>query len=137
MPHHYNCCIPGCTNSFRNAPDLHYYRLPKDEKQRKIYEHLLRNKTQKSECTRVCSTHFEGGEKLSRNHLPSIFPWTKEASKRRELKRQPLEELVNTQKKTKSQTVTNKNIEQEPVEQEAFNSTCDQATQTSLICRLS
>lgn len=30
MPH-YNCCVPGCTNSFRNASHLHFYRLPKDE----------------------------------------------------------------------------------------------------------
>ena len=27
---HYNCCVPHCTNSFQNAPYLHYYRIPKD-----------------------------------------------------------------------------------------------------------
>ena len=27
--------------------------------------------------TRICSAHFEGGEKKYRRQLPSIFPWSK------------------------------------------------------------
>ena len=56
---------------------------------RKQYVHLIRNKTLKleSDNTRICSQHFEGGQKLHRQHLPSIFPWTKSKEKRRELKR--------------------------------------------------
>ncbi|CAH3136696.1 unnamed protein product, partial [Pocillopora meandrina] len=88
MPH-YNCCVPGCTNSFRNASHLHFYRLPKDEFTRKQYKVILKNDSLKldSTNTRICSDHFEGGEKLSRAHLPTIFPWKKAESTRRQLKR--------------------------------------------------
>ena len=91
---HYNCCVPHCTNSFRNAPYLHYYRIPKDPDVRKKYVVLIRNETLKvnSESTRICSAHFDGGEKLSRTHLPSIFPWTKQMVARRQLKRVSFEE---------------------------------------------
>ncbi|XP_074632715.1 uncharacterized protein LOC141891627 [Acropora palmata] len=100
---HYNCCVPHCTNSFRNAPSLHYYRIPKDPDVRKKYVVLIRNETLKvnSESTRICSAHFDGGEKLSRTHLPSIFPWTKQMVARRELKRVSFEE---TQKMDRSVT---------------------------------
>lgn len=79
MPHHFNCCVPQCTNNFRNKPNLEYYRIPKCEKARKYYKVSLRNESLKldSSQTRICSEHFEGGQKLSRNHLPTIFPWTK------------------------------------------------------------
>ena len=42
---HYNCCVPHCTNSFRNAPYLHYYRIPKDPDVRKKYVVPIRNET--------------------------------------------------------------------------------------------
>ena len=60
----------------------------------------MRNKNLKlkSGNTRICSTHFEGGEKLSRNHLPSIFPWNKEHSKRRTISRVRREDLVKRAK---------------------------------------
>ena len=32
MPKSVNCCVPGCTNNFRNNPGITYYRIPKDEK---------------------------------------------------------------------------------------------------------
>ena len=38
MPHHYTCCVPGCTNSFRNAPNLKFYQIPKDVEPRKKYQ---------------------------------------------------------------------------------------------------
>lgn len=62
----------------------------------------MRNKNLKlkSGNTRICSTHFEEGEKLSRNHLSSIFPWNKEHGKRRTLSRVSQEDLV---KRTKSE----------------------------------
>lgn len=37
--------------------------------------------------TRICSDHWEGEEKLSRNHLPTLFPWSKAIQKRREIKK--------------------------------------------------
>ncbi|KAK3713861.1 hypothetical protein QZH41_001888 [Actinostola sp. cb2023] len=106
MPHHYSCCVPGCTNSFRNAPNLQFYRIPKDVELRKTYKVILRNETLKldSQGTRVCSAHFEGGEKICRNHLPTIFPWIKEKKERRELKRQLPQESIQRVKKQKYQT---------------------------------
>jgi len=97
MPQHSNCCVPGCINSFRNAPNLQFYRIPKDKDMRKTYTVILRNETLKleSEGTRICSAHFEDGQKLSRNHLPSIFPWSKDKPHRRELKRLPLDGSIN------------------------------------------
>lgn len=112
MPHHYNCGVTDCHNSFRNAPNLHYYRIPKDKDLRKDYTRLLRNDTLKLNSTRVCSVHFEGGEKLSRNHLPSLFPWTvvdKEPS--RELKRLSYEETVEQSAKKKRPSYHRENIE--------------------------
>ena len=43
------------------------------------------------ENTRGCCEHFEGGEKLSRSHLPSVFALTKDKKQRRELKRHAVE----------------------------------------------
>ena len=89
MPKPVNCCVPGCLNNFRKGSGLQSYRIPKDMHLRKQYGHLIRNKTLKleSENTRICSQHFEGGQKLHPQHLLSIFPWTKSKEKRRELKR--------------------------------------------------
>ena len=87
MPKPVNCCVPGCVNNFRNSSGLHYYRIPKDRDLRKEYVRLLRNKTLKldSDNRRICSSHFEGGKKIDRKHLPSIFPWTKAKQSRRPL----------------------------------------------------
>ena len=99
-----NCCVPLCTNNLRNSPNLSFYRIPKDSKLQKKYVVLMRNKNLKlkselkSGNTLICSAHFEGGEKLSRNHLPSIFPWTKGHSKRRTLSRISQEDLVKRAK---------------------------------------
>ena len=50
---------------------------------------LLRNDSLKleSESTRLCSAHWTGGKKLSKNHLPSVFPWTTKTNERRILSR--------------------------------------------------
>lgn len=135
MPH-YNCCVPGCTNSFRNAVHLHYYRIPKDEAVRKIYKVILKNESLKldSTSTRICSAHFEGGEKLSRTHLPSIFPWTRLDNKRRELKRITFEETqkieqAKRQKKLQNQIQTSTQVDE--VDNEVDNEKGTE-TQTSL-----
>ena len=103
MPKSVNCCVPGCTNNFRNNPGIKYYRIPKDEKVRRRYEILIRNATLKvkSDNTRICEQHFEGGIKNSRYDLPSIFPWSKPASTRRVLKRFPSEEVKKSSKKSR------------------------------------
>ena len=43
------------------------------------YPRLLRNDNLNlnSDSTRICSAHWDGGEKRSRTHLPSFFPWSK------------------------------------------------------------
>ena len=72
MPSHYNCCVPLGTNHKRKNPNLSFYRIPKDVQLRKEYRRLIRNKTLKLQ-----SSNFEGGKRRNRNHLPSIFPWSK------------------------------------------------------------
>jgi hypothetical protein len=69
-------CVSGCRNNFRNTPHLHYYMIPKSHDYRATFKDILRDKTLnfESSSTRIFSADFEGGEKLSRNHLPTIFP---------------------------------------------------------------
>ena len=86
----YNCCVPGCNNRHRNrSADLKFYCIPKDPELRKTYNVLLKNDSLKidSANTRICSEHWEESQKLSRTHLPSIFPWSFPAKKRREIHR--------------------------------------------------
>ena len=94
MASHYNCCVRNCKNSFRNAPDLHYYRIPKEPAIQKRYVAFTQNETLivDKESTRTCSAQFEGGGKRSRTHLPSIFPWTTPHVPSRILKRASFEE---------------------------------------------
>ena len=101
----FNCCVPGCKNSHQNkSPDLKFYCLPKDQELRKTYDVLLKNDSLKidSRNTRICSEHWEGGEKLSRTHLPSIFPWSVSAKKRREIYRKTDEEFSSYCKKRRT-----------------------------------
>lgn len=51
---------------FRNSPQLQFYLIPKE---RKTYKVILKIETLKldSKLSRICSTHFEGDTKLSRN----------------------------------------------------------------------
>ena len=140
MPHHFNCCVPGCTNSFRNSPELQFYRIPKDERLRKTYKIILKNETLRldSRVTRICSSHFEGGTKLSRSHLPTIFPWTKQPSQRRVLKRlSPQKKNTQVKKQRKAPSCTNPshdNLQQQPTIEEACDQNGPQAvsTQTDL-----
>lgn len=96
-----NCCVPGCQNNFRNSVGIKFYRIPKNEQLRKRYVQLLRNETLKlkSDNTRICSEHFEGGYKATPDHLPSIFPWSKKVEKRRQLNRLSQEQLDEIPKK--------------------------------------
>ena len=98
-----NCCVPNCLNNFRNNQCLQYYRIPKDPTIRKEYVRLLRNDSLKleSDNTRICSQHFEGGKKRDREHLPSLFPWTTEKLRRRELKRVNFDQVYESRKKSR------------------------------------
>ena len=76
----WNCCVPGCTNSWRNSPSLPFHRIPVDVDLRAKYDRLVRNDNLKlsSSSTRICGAHFPGNQRAFREQLPSIFPWTKD-----------------------------------------------------------
>lgn len=96
----WNCCVPLCTNNWRNSPNLKVHSLPSEEGIRKEYARLIRNDNLKhSSSTRICGKHFPGGERVARNQLPSIFPWTKDIVTRREIRKNVL--LPSTSKKRK------------------------------------
>ena len=73
MPGHANCRVPLRLNNFKNSHCLAFYQIPKARRIRREYVRLFQN----SDSTRICSAHWDGGEKRSRTHLPSIFPWSK------------------------------------------------------------
>ena len=81
MPHH--CIVPLCTNNSALC-DLHFYRLPvkKPELLKKWLVAIKRENTPVHCESRVCSAHFEGGEKNGANDVPSIFAWTKKKKAR-------------------------------------------------------
>lgn len=138
MPKHVSCCVPLCTNNFRNSFGLTFYRIPKDESIRREYVRLLRNDNLKieSDSTRVCSAHWTGGSKLSRTHLPSIFPWSKKEKERRILSR--TEATANTaSKKRKVDVGSSTEIDEGTLieidhEESILASFCDAATQTEM-----
>jgi len=73
MPKPWNCCVPGCTNSFQSNPALKYYRIPKERRKRRHHKFLIYNKTLKlnSDNARICANHFKGGVKRSKNDFLS------------------------------------------------------------------
>ena len=79
MPGRATCCVPLCPNNFKNSHGLAFYRIPKAKRIRREYVRLLRsdNLNLNSDSARICSLHWDVGEKRSRTHLPSIFPWSK------------------------------------------------------------
>ena len=114
-----------------------FYRIPKKESIRRDYVRLLRNDNLKleSDSTRVCSAHWTGGKKLSRDHLPSIFPWSKKKTERRVLYR--TESTTNVGGKKRKADVSTTEIDQGPLfdidhEETIQASFCDAATQTEL-----
>ena len=107
----YNCCVPGCTNSHRNKPSgFKFYCLPTDLELRKKYDVLIRNDNLKvsSIHTRICCEHWEGGQKLSRTHLPSIFPWTESKQPRRVISKASQEAIDSINARERTQTTTMK-----------------------------
>ena len=101
----YNCCVPGFTNSHRNKPSgFKFYCLPTDLELRKKYDVLIRNDNLKvsSMHTRICCEHWEGGQKLSRTHLPSILPWTESKQPRRVISKASQEAIDKYKRKRKN-----------------------------------
>lgn len=93
-----SCCVPGCTNNWRNSPKKKFHTLPSDTKVRRLYEKLIRNENLKlnAQHTRICGDHFPDGERMCRTQLPSIFPWTATPEKRRVIEKH---EVPSTTKK--------------------------------------
>ena len=115
MPKHANCCVPLCTNNFRNNSGLTFYRIPKEKSIRREYVRLIWNEDLKleSNSTRVCSAHWSGGKKFSRNHLPSIFPWSKEKTERRILAR--MQSITNVYSKKRRVDVFTTEMDERPL----------------------
>ena len=97
------CCVPGCTNNWRNSPNMKFHTLPTEPKVKRTYVRLIRNATLKKDAptTRVHrGAHFPNRVRMSRNELPSIFPWTTIPKNRRVLKKT---QLPSKGKKMRSQ----------------------------------
>jgi len=61
-----------------------FHSIPKDQDIRQAYRDLIKRDDLKiADHTRICSQHWEGGRKLSRRHLPSIFPSSPPPKKRK------------------------------------------------------
>ena len=56
----FSCCVPGCTNNWRNSPEKKFHTLPSDAKVRRLYEKLIRNENLKlnAQHTRICGDHL-------------------------------------------------------------------------------
>ena len=96
----FSCCVPGCTNNWRNSPGKKFHTLPSDAKVRRLYEKLIRNENLKVDAqhTRICGDHFPDGERMCRTQLPAIFPWTAAPQKRRVIEKHEVP-LASTTKK--------------------------------------
>lgn len=145
MPN-FNCCVPGCTNSHRNRPsDFKFYCIPKDPELRRKYVVPLKNETLQleSSMTRVCADHWEGGEKLSRTHLPSIFPWTTPKAGRTSIAKFNEDVISRYKKKQTTREVEVMNETETDLSSETSNMDAtniqlirDSETQTDLKCEL-
>lgn len=98
----WNCCVPNCTNNWRNSKNIKVHTIPADEAIQKEYVRLIRNDNFRliSSSTRICGEHFVGGERVSRNQLPTIFPWSQSVTPRRKIEKHAL--LPKTRRKRKA-----------------------------------
>ena len=143
------CCVPLCPNNFKNSHGLAFYRIPKARRIRREYVRLLRNDNLNlnSDSTRICSAHWDGGEKRSRTHLPSIFPWSKKTRERRILYRSEATsnsrarkrntDISCTEMDVEDDSVNEVSVEQIDVDTQSNNvsptlSFCDAETQTEI-----
>ena len=74
----FTCCVPGCFSNSKRDVNLSFYGFPKEKNLRKRWLHkILRKNFSPSTGHRVCSLHFEGGQKNYMNNVPVIFPLAK------------------------------------------------------------
>ena len=117
MPGRATCCVPLCPNNFKNSHGLAFYRIPKAKRIRREYVRLLRNDNLNlnSDSTRICSLHWDGGEKRSRTHLPSFFPWSKKKSEQRILYRSEATSNSRARKRKTDISCTEMDVEADSV----------------------
>ena len=88
-----NCYIPGCKNRSNKHECQHisFYKLPSDNDLRYKWLCRIHQPIVISSCTTICSTHFEGGKKSIDHPVPTIFPWSRKAVKRKPpIERRPM-----------------------------------------------
>ena len=117
MPGHATCCVPLCPNNFKNSHGLAFYRIPKARRIREEYVRLLRNNNLNlnSDSTRICSSHWGGGEKRSGTHLPSIFHWSEKKHERRILYRSEATSNSRARKRNTDISCTEMDVEADSV----------------------
>ena len=77
------CYVPGCYNSStKDKSRLSFYVIPEGGKLRKLWLNKISRKgfnpkTYQLSGYRVCSEQFEGGRKICRINVPTIFPLNK------------------------------------------------------------
>ena len=100
----------------------------------KKYDVLIRNDNLKvsSIHTRICCEHWEGGQKLSRTHLPSIFPWTESKQPRRVISKASQEAIDKYKRKRKNPNNNDEMFMDIEALEPATDFEC--ATQTDLAC---
>ncbi|XP_072033320.1 uncharacterized protein [Amphiura filiformis] len=70
------CCIARCHNNTKRTPGLRWYRIPADPTIRQQWIDFIfvtRPDFVPKNHHRVCSAHFEGGMKFSKNSVPTIY----------------------------------------------------------------
>ena len=67
------CCVPNCFNNSVRNKELSFYVIPRDNRLRNEWLHMLRRKNfVPSSSHRVCSVHFVGGRKTYMNNIPTL-----------------------------------------------------------------
>ena len=82
--------------------------------------------------TRICCEHWEGGQKLSRTHLPSILPWTESKQPRRVISKASQEAIDKYKRKRKNPNNNDEMFMDIEALEPATHFEC--ATQTDLAC---
>ena len=149
MPGHATCCVPLCPNNFKNSHGLAFYRIPKERCIRQEYVRLLWNDNLNLnfDSTRIWSSHWGGGEKRSRTHLPSIFPWSEKKHEGRILYRSEATSNSRARKRYTDISCTEMDVEADSVNEVSVDqidvdtqsngvsptlSFCDAETQTEI-----
>ena len=146
---HATCCVPLCPNNSKNSHGLAFHRIPEARRIRREYVRLLRKDNLNLNCdsTQICSTHWDGGEKSSRTHLPSIFSWSKKKREGRILYRSEATSNSRARKRNTDISCTEMDVEADSVNEASVEqidvdaesnivlptlSLCDAETQTEI-----